>query len=126
VEAVAGSETAISIEKAFTECSSEVGYVTLSIRNDGDQAFIYDSNEPELSVPKIETILRNENGRGFADNALHYTVTEGIAPGATGELYAAFGALFTGFEGSFNKIEVMVDGELVLEQEISLSNADCG
>ena len=125
-EIAASSTPAISIAKASTECSSEVGYVTLSIRNEGDQTFVYNSNEPELSVPKIETILRNENGRGFAKNAMYYTATEGVAPGANGELYAAFGGLFTGFEGSFNKIEVMVDGELVLEQDISLSNSDCG
>lgn len=128
VEATENSGPQIIVEGAVAECamdSSEGGMVTLYVRNDGDALFYYNSNEADKSIPKIETILRNENGRGFTDEAWHLTQEEGIAPGETGELYAYFGGLFLGFDGRFNQVDVVIDGELVLEQEISLSSSDC-
>ena len=128
VEALDSSGPQISIEGAIAECATgeESGIVTLFVRNNGETLFFHNSNDVEFSIPKIETVLRNENGRGFADEAWHLTPEEGIAPAATGELYAYFGGLLIGFEGRFNQVEVMIDDVMVFEQAISLSQSDCG
>jgi hypothetical protein len=96
-------------------------YVNLTVRNESSDLLYVNSFETETN---LEVNLLNENGRGVATN--NALLSEEIEAGADGEIYAYFSALFYGFEGTFNRLQVRLDGQVVSEKEISLSPESCG
>jgi hypothetical protein len=109
------------VNDSSIECYDESVDVTLYVRNDSAELMNVNSLERETN---LQVRLLNENGRGQADNQT--LLAEPIEAGAVGEIYAYFGGLFIGFEGTFNRLQVLLDGKVISEKEIDLSRSCFG
>jgi hypothetical protein len=114
----------ITVTDSGVECEDVDSpvFVNLAVRNDSSDLIYVNSFERKTN---LEVKLLNENGMGVATNDSLFSDSPGIGASEEGEIYAAFSALFIGFEGTFNRIQVLLDGKVISEKEINLSPESC-
>ena len=121
-EVKVSDEISLEIDQdASISCESDVVYLGLKAANKGTVAI---GNE-SIQAAGLSIVLLNENGRGKAGSNSIFTQTGGIEVGATGEIFAAYPALFVGSDAVFNAVEVSTVSGYKQTIQIDLSADVC-